>query len=44
MVQDLKAERDFVSTGYLDEGNPFVQLFCIELLITSSQLYRWAVK
>ena len=37
-----QAERDFVESGFLDEGGPLARLILIELQTAHSQLYQWA--
>jgi len=37
----LRAERDYVRTGFLDEGGPFARLMLVELQRAQSQLYGW---
>jgi predicted phosphodiesterase len=39
-----QAEKDFSTTGYLDDGGPLVKLVLIELRTASSQLYYWATR
>lgn len=36
------AERDFISTGYLEEAGPLAHLVLLELQHARSQLYQWA--
>jgi predicted phosphodiesterase len=38
-----QAERDFFTTGYLDEAGPLARLVLVELRQARSQLYQWAV-
>ena len=37
----LRAERDYVDTGFLDGGGPFARLMLVELQRAQSQLYGW---
>ena len=37
----LRAERDYVDTGFLDGGGPFPRLMLVELQRAQSQLYGW---
>jgi len=37
----MRAERDYVRTGFLDEGGPFARLMLVELQRAQSQLYGW---
>lgn len=39
-----RAERDFVETGYLEEGGPLARLQLIELREARSQLFQWAAR
>jgi predicted phosphodiesterase len=39
-----QTERDFYSTGYLEDGGPLTRLVQIELRTARSQLYSWAIK
>lgn len=39
-----QAEKDFFTSGYLDEGGPLVKLVLIELRTAQSQLYHWAIR
>ena len=37
----MRTERDYVRTGFLDEGGPFARLMLVELQRAQSQLYGW---
>jgi predicted phosphodiesterase len=39
-----QAERDFVDSGFLEQGGPLAQLMLIELRTAHSQLYQWATR
>ncbi len=39
-----QAQRDFYTSGYLEDGGPLVQLVMIELQTAQSQLYNWAIR
>ena len=39
-----QAERDFVDSGFLDQGGPLARLVLTELRIARSQLYQWAAR
>lgn len=39
-----RAERDFVDSGYLEEGGPLARLQLIELREARSQLFQWAAR
>lgn len=39
-----QAEKDFYTTGYLENGGPLVKLVLIELRTAQSQLYHWAIR